>query len=323
LFFREERFIPEYRMKFSDYIIENEGVVICEPCLTISLFSNLDLATAPSSSVLAPYDAFLRSFGKQFTYCRLSGDQMHFRRVTAACLETLPQQMADSKRRKKGGVVAEFRSGRSRDECRTPAIEFEYSRVESPHTAMRLYLPLKWFDESGLPGVLDILASALTDFPLQSGYVGYTFLWDSNLESIVEPYFFHWLQRHPGLMEPRFSHASVAHHGLTDIGWMTLLGQAFVEKTGGLDALKHDTSGIAGIQFDEFPFGSIGVRLGDMPRLGDLAQGDTMDDYRALGRILARLRNKSALHDGMTVAGFRDRDNPGMRVKWIDRFFPE
>ena len=310
-------------MKFSDYIIENEGVVICEPCLTVSLFSNLDLAAAPDASVLAPYDAFLRSFGTQLTYCRLSGDQMHFRRVTAASLETLPEQMEDRKRRRKGGVTVEFRSGRSRDECRAPAIDFEYSRVESPHTAIRLYLPLKWFDEGSLPGVLEMLVSVLADFPLQSGYVGYSFLWDTNLESIVEPYFFHWLQRHPGLMEPRFSHASVAYHGLTDVGWITLLGKSYVERLGGLDALRRETSEIAGILFDELPLGSLSVRLGEAPRLGDLVQGDGMDDYRAVGRILAPLRNKSALHEGMTVAGFRDRDNPGMRVKWIDRFFPE
>jgi hypothetical protein len=313
----------ESTINFSDYRIEHEGVVICEPCLAISLFSDLDLRSPGSPNELGPYTAFLSIFADALKFCRLDGDQVHFKKTSADLLEFLPRQMRDDKRRKKGGITAEFHSGNTRSEYRAPSFEFRYSHIELPHTAARALFPLSWYEKNGVSGVQAYLEQALGEFSLQAGYVGYCFQWDMNLESLIEPHLFWWLQRHPGIMEPMFSHGSVSHHGLTDLGWITLLGKKYVDQMGGAESLKSATSHIQNVRHFDLPSGGLGIQLGDRPRLGDMAKGDPMNDYRALGKVLAPLRNRQALHEGMAVAGFDDNEHPGLREKWIDRFFPE
>lgn len=308
---------------FSDYTIERDGMVICEPCLTISLFSDLDLRPAGSPSVIGPYDAFIRHFKSDLTFCRLDGNQMHFKAISAESLEKLPHDMSDDRRRKKGGVTAELNSGRTRRERLSPALDFDYTHIGTPHTAMRMYLPLKWFAEKSTGGLSSFLSESLAEFPLQAGYVGYSFLYNDNFESDTEPHFFSWLRRHPGILEPAFSHSIVSQHGLTDLGWMTLLGKSFVDQLGGAESLRRATADIEGVRYFDLPCGGFGIQLGDQPRLGDMVNGDTMSDYQSLGKVLAPLRNRQALHKGMAVAGFDDNEYPGLREKWIDRFFPE
>jgi hypothetical protein len=310
-------------MNFADYVIKNEGVVICEPCIVIGLFSDLDLRLPGAPSVLAPYQAFMDSFRDRLTYCRVRGDQMHFKRVSEEYVETLPRQLADDKRRKKGGVVAEFMSSKTQDERLSPAIDFIYSHIGQPHTAVRTCLPLSWFSEMGLAGLRKFLEVSLTEFPLQAGYVGYSLFYNNNYESLIEPHIFAWLQRHPGLLEPMFSHSIVSQHGLVDLGWITLLGKDFVDRMGGATSLKEAVSHIDGIDYLELPHNGLGIQIGDQPRMGDILKGEPLNDYRALGRVLAPLRNRQALHEGMAVAGFDDNEYPGLREKWIDRFFPE
>lgn len=214
-------------------------------------------------------------------------------------------------------------SSKNQDERLSPAIDFMYSHIGQPHTAVRTYLPLSWFSEAGQVGLQRFWNDALEQFPLQSGYVGYSLFYNNNFDSLIEPHIFAWLQRHPGLLEPMFSHSIVSQHGLVDLGWITLLGKGFVDRMGGAESLKEAVSHIGGVHCLDLPHQGLGIQLGDHPRMGDLAKGDAMDDYRALGKVLAPLRNRQALHEGMSVAGFDDNEYPGLREKWIDRFFPE
>jgi Protein of unknown function (DUF3396) len=309
-------------MNFSDYQLEQDGLVLCEPCLCISLFSDLDLAPPGSPDMLGPYRAFLEQFQKQVTYCRLDGDQMHSKKVTPELLLTLPKEMQDDKRRKKGGVTAEIKSGKSDDEFRAPSFDFRYSKIGQPHTALRICVTLDWFKAQGIKGLNKFLHKCLNGFPFQAGYVGFCFAWSDDAEAKLDPYFLRWLQRHPGLMEPMFAHGSFSYLGLTDIGWITLLGADFVKRMGGQDALKKQTAHIPGVHFDDMPNGAVGIRMGDEPRLGDTFNGDEMEDYQALGKVLAPLRNGPELVKSMAVAGMLDREHPGLRAKWINRFFP-
>ena len=308
---------------FSDYRIEREGMVICEPCLAISLFSDLDLRPAGSPPVTRPYDAFIRRFGEDLRFCRLDGNQMHFKAITPDSLEKMPREMNDDRRRKRGGITAELNSGRKRQERLSPAIDFDYSHIDGPHTAIRMYLPLSVLAADSIAELRSLLDESLVDFPLQAGYVGYSILYDNNFDDDTDPCFFSWLQRHPGILEPMFSHSIVSRHGLTDLGWITLLGKPFVEQLGGVESIRNATSGIEGVRYFELPDSGMGIQIGDQPRMGDLLKGDPMNDYRALGKVLAPLRNRQALHEGMAVAGFDDNEYPGLREKWIDRFFPE
>jgi hypothetical protein len=184
-------------MNFADYQLEQDGLISCEPCLSINLFSDTDLSPADAPDMLGPYEAFLASFKDQLNYCILNGNQMHAKLVTPALLQVLPNEMKDYKRRKKGGVIADYRHGRTRGEVRAPNFEFGYSKIGQPHTSIRVNLPLRWFDQHGLHGLNQFLTESLEQFDLQSGYVGYCFSWEWNFPSPLEPYFLRWLQRHP------------------------------------------------------------------------------------------------------------------------------
>ncbi len=311
-------------MNFSDYQLEQDGLIVCEPCLSINLFSDTDLGAPDAPAMLGPYEAFLASFKEQLNYCILDGNQMHAKVATPALLQVLPNEMNDHKRRKKGGIYANYRHGKTRNEVRAPSFEFDYSKIGQPHTAIRIRLPLAWFDQQGLLGINRFLTESIKAFDLQAGYVGYCFAWKYDFDSPLEPYFLRWLQRHPGLMAPSFfAQANVSYHGLIDIGWITLLGAKFVERMGGPEGLAKATRHVPGIAYESFPHGAVGLRIGDAPRLGDTLDGDPMNDYRALGKVLAPLRNAEAIVKSMTVTGHDDREHPGLRAKWINRFFSD
>ncbi len=307
-------------MNFSDYRLEQNGLVICEPCLCVSMFSALDLSAPGAPDTLGPYRAFLALFQDQFSYCRLDGDQMHPKPITAELLQKPVSEMQDDKRRKKGGVIAEIRSGQSPDENRAPSLSFVYSKIGKPHTALRANFPLPWFEAEGLVGVRRYLEQSLSDFPLQAGYVGYAFSWETEAEQELQPNFLRWLQRHPGLMEPGFAHRIISYYGLPDLGWITLLGQAYVQQMGGEAALMRATAHVPEIAYEPLPEGGLGIRIGDFPRLGDALAGDHLEDYRALGRVLAPLHPSDILIENMVVEGI---DDDADHARWIKRFFPD
>lgn len=309
-------------MNFAEYRIVENGITICDPCVCVTLFSENDLGVENAPEMMGPYFAFLELFQGQMAYCRTDGDQMHPKRVTTELLQKFSQQMYDLKRRKKGGILVELRGGDSPDGRKAPSFDFGYSKVGRPHSFVRASFPLIWFETEGIAGIERYLEKSLKGFSMTTGYVGFSFSWDGEAERTLEPYFLRWLIRHPGIMAPGLSQRAVAYSGLTDIGWITLLATDSLAAIGGLSELKKHLSDLDQITIASYPNGVAGIRIGDAPRLGDTQNGDNMEDYRALGKLLSPLRNREAIINGMSVTGIRDRDHPGLRAKWIDRFFP-
>ncbi len=160
-------------MNFSEYALEKDGIVMCEPCVCVTLFSDTDLGVPDAPDMLGPYQAFLELFQKQLNYGVLDGNQARAKAITADHLQNLPKEMKDLKRRKQGGVIALLRHGSARQERRAPSFEFDYSKIGKPHTYGRACFPLTWFDRHGLAGIELYLKKSLSGFALQSGYVGF------------------------------------------------------------------------------------------------------------------------------------------------------
>ncbi|NHZ37799.1 type VI immunity family protein [Massilia rubra] len=310
-------------MKFSEYTLQKDGMVICEPCVCVTLFPDTDLGVQDTPEMLGPYHAFLEIFQDEQNYCVLDGDQARAQAITADHLQNLPREIQDLKRRKQGGIVAFLRHGSTRQERRAPTLEFYYSKVGRPHTYVRACFSLSWFDQHGLKGIELYLKKSLNGFALQAGYVGLCFVYNENFDREVAPYYSQWLQRHPGIMCPGASQKAVSIHGMTDIGWITLLGKSMVEKLGGMMSFNAAVSHIPGVTIKEIADGGASIRIDDEPHLGDTQKGDTLEAYRALGKVLNPLRNRNAVTTGMSVPGMLERDHPGLRAKWLDRFFPE
>ena len=310
-------------MNFSEYTLQKDGILICEPCVCVTLFSDIDLGVPDAPLMLGPYQEFLKLFQEQLNYSVLDGDQARAKKITADHLQNLPREMQDLKRRKQGGIIAFLRHGSTSQERRAPTFEFDYSKIGKPHTYVRACFPLTWFDQHGPEGIELYLKKSLDGFALQSGYVGFCFVYNENFDRELDPYYPHWLQRHPGIMCPSGSQSAVSVHGLTDIGWITLLGKNMAESMGGAIPLAAALAHIPGVTINELPGGGVGIRIDDRPHLGDTHKGDILEAYRAVGKVLSPLRDRIAVTTGMTVPGMRERDHPGLRAKWLDRFFPE
>jgi Protein of unknown function (DUF3396) len=309
-------------MNFADYHLTQENILICEPCLCITLFSDTDLGVADAPDVLSPYRIFLQNFQTQVSHCILDGDQMHAKKITAKMLENLPSEMNDAKRRKQAGVIANLFRSVSGREILSPAISFDYGKIGKPHSYVRINLSLNWFDQAGILGLQHFLFESLKGFPLQAGYVGYCFSWSTAYDRELYPMFVRWLQRHPGIMQPSHAQEIASIYGLTDIGWINLLGVEFLERMGGMDELRKAVAHIPQVTVTALAEGGAYIQIGDAPQLGDTHNEDPLSSYCALGKVLAPLRNRGALVENMSVPGMRERDYPGLRAKWIDRFFP-
>jgi hypothetical protein len=302
------------------------GLVVCEPCIAFTLFSNARISKdeAPPN-LLGPYGVFMEDFLAQVGWCRTSGNQMHPSKVTQSELAVLPNWLADPKRRVRD-AVGEFYGGKVRGEWRTPALELRAGPTYAEFF-VRISLPLTWLKEKGPTGVEEYLRRLLDGgFPLHSGYVGLGFAWDHASPAVhdeLEPVFFELLQRHPGLVSTSpLSQSLVARFGLVDIGWITLLGSELCAKMGGQEDLRKRCATIDVAKAQLLPGQGLMIRLGEGPRLGDAEAGDTLEEYRALGKLLSPLRDPSRLERKLVIAGFgvhAPDDEP--RKKWIHRFF--
>jgi len=313
-------------MNFSDYRLEDEGLVICEPCLDFVFFSHAEISAAEPPDILAPYRVFLEHFGTRVSYCRTDGNQMHAKKITESDLGKPALWLGDQKKRVRPELDMELRTGRSRDEWRAPCFALTHSKFDPHLTCCQASVPLEDYAQWGLDGVLDYLSRSLAGFPLTSGYVGYSFAWNGakpKVEDMVEPFFNRWLQRHPGIMTPNhYSQARLSHLGLTDLGWITLLGPEYAERMGGIDGLRQALAPVPGIIVSALGE-TVAIRIGDAPRLGDLMVDDALPDYQAVGRVLAPLRNRDILHRQLVIPGVYSKHSKVIQSRWIDRFFPE
>lgn len=314
-------------MDFADYRLEQDGLVLCEPCLTFSFFSDAQLDSTEPPDILAPYRAFVEAFGAQVSYCRTSGGQMHAKKITQTDLDMPYKWLSDSKKRSRGQLDIELRTGSCRDEWRAPCLEIVHRKQTIQHTCYRICISLDCFMQWKSSGVIQYLEQSLTAFPLMSGYVGLSFAWNyarPPVEDLTKPYFYRWLQRHPGIMCPEIlSQNRVSHCGLVDLGWITLLGSAYCERMGHIEGLRAALAPCEGVVVEPLGASGAAIRIGEAPRLGDVLAGDTMEDYRAVGQALAPLcLDRHVLHEEMVIHGLYDKNSDKIQSQWIDRFFP-
>jgi hypothetical protein len=313
-------------MDFSEYRLESNGLVICEPCLTFVFFSDVQISRDESPDILAPYRAFIEAFGSEVSYCRTSGSQMHAKKITADDLAMPTKWLTDPKKRVRPQLDIELRTGSTRDEWRPPCLDFSHAKTKPPRTYYRICIPLEDYQHWGLDGVMSYLKLSLVGFPLLSGYVGYSFSWNyakPQVEDALKPYFHQWLQRHPGLMAPdAISQARVSNTTLVDLGWITMLGKTFCDHLGGIKTLGDSLSTIPNTAIKQINGGLL-IRVGDKPCLGDIKTGDDLQDYRAVGKVLSPIHDHDALLRGMVIVGVYDRSSNTIQSKWIDRFFSE
>lgn len=297
---------------------------LCQPCLRIVLFG-VELTASPG--LASPLKAFIKHFGDQVAWYRDGFHQSTSKRLTKEKSIDVFEKMQTEIMRPKGAVAA-LMGASKKGEWRTPAFHYWKSGgISAPFVMMSL--PIEWLNNVGVNGVRMFLREImLDDFPLLSGYVGPSILWNDSFlsdETLLSDSFRKWLTRYLGLMHPiPLAQIDFARNGLVDIGWITLLGSALAEKINGGEQLLTKISADlrSGIKIEKFSNGELAIQAGAMPILGDLALNDFPVLQKEVGAALASLRD-SRESTSLFVPGFSTDEVDESRSQWVNRFFSE
>lgn len=304
-------------MDVSRFTLTNEkGVVLAAPCLELVAFSY-----RPAAECGPGFTQFLREVdercGGRFAFYR-TGDMKRGRPFSAAALAGPYHWFAETQllATKKLGLF--LHAGPAERQILPPALHLALIGFDTPPCfVFRLMLPVEAAEAPD--DVLAFVQRALAEFPLASGHVGFSFVWERT-DLAVEKTACDWaaplMLRHPGLgygSPVRLSNA--ADKGVVAIGWLTLLGDALTAELGGRDALAQRAP--AGLEVR--PLGAAGalLRAGAAPQLGDVDRQDLLPAYHAAGRLVAPRRATDDGFDNVVVLGMAK----ATAQDWLRRFF--
>ena len=297
--------------------------VLCEPCLRIVLFGS-ELTASPG--LASPLKAFIRHFGGQVAWYIDGFHQSRPKRlIKEKSIEVFEKMQTEITRPK--GAVATLMGPSKKGEWRTPAFRYWKSGgISAPFVMMSL--PIEWLNDNGGNGVKKFLQESLSDdFPLFSGYVGLSILWNDSFlsdETLLSNSFRKWLVRYPGLMHPTpLAQIDFARNGLVDIGWITLLGTALSTKIGGMEPLigRFLADSRSEIEIEKLTDRVLSIHAGPSPVLGDQTVNDFPMLQKEIGVALAELRDSREI-TWLSVPGFSKNEVDKERWEWVNRFFP-
>jgi TseV toxin immunity protein TsiV len=288
-------------------------ICVVTACLELVAFSGASIKEGGKG-----FTNFYREFQKRFgDSLRLySTDTMkRTKRVDARALEMLPFWFSDEQAESEVDIGIRLHSGKTSQDSIPPAFEMLCDQVSEPsYSYFRMVLPPDWVDGSTEP-FLDLARNSLAEFPLLSGYAGYSFFWDAldpdmneEATSRIGP----WLKRYPG-----FSHGDAAElpelalEGIVGINWLTLLGSEYVDRLG----CERNISQSLGpeIKLHSLGHGMI-IQAGERPEIGDLNRKQTLPLYHKVGKFLNPIK---ASGEEAWVEGL----DPDEMEEWFDRFF--
>ncbi len=176
------------------------------------------------------------------------------------------------------------------------------------------YLPLDWFDRRK-DRLQDLVLSWCHRLKPYHGYAGIGIL--ESLDSITirrhEKAVYALAKRFPGLeVDSPVDHTLYLSKGIKGVNWLTVLGDAWVERLGGRDKLS-------GLPRDAFPIynypGGIVIQAGVTPEIGDRNRRLKPQNYPRVARLLKEIRVQE--HDSLQASGGFDKEET---LIWLARF---
>ena len=132
-----------------------------------------------------------------------------------------------------------------------------------------------------------------------------------------EPIVFEIAKRFPGLeVDYPTSHAIWLRQedGIKGGNWLTILGDSWIEKLGGINELRSKLTG--DFIISEYP-GGVLIQAGSRPQMGDLEKGVILEAYARLAAVLKPIRIK---HHRMFQHPGKDRFDKVASEAWLARF---
>lgn len=152
----------------------------------------------------------------------------------------------------------------------------------------------------------------------EHGYGGLSIILPYDFDSYL-PMEFELAQRYLGLDVDSMPHSLTIHliDFIKGVNWQTVLGETFVQKLGGEDALRQAFEGRGDIHIERYDSGLI-IRAGDHPQLGAIEDG-APSSYLAVNKIVNSLRipTPSQLHNYSPHGNCFEKDST---AHWYARF---
>jgi hypothetical protein len=83
------------------------------------------------------------------------------------------------------------------------------------------------------------------------------------------------------------SHVHYLKNGIKGVNWVTVLGEKWISRLGGLPALRKELG--EPFRLHEYP-GGVLIQAGPRPQLGDVNRQIAIDEYRRLAQVLKPIR---------------------------------
>jgi len=303
-------------MDWSRFTLTDDGATVATPCVEIVAFA-YGLPETLGAGLARFVRVYTDAFGKEQRFYR-TGDMKRFRAQDAKAVEGPSHWFSEPDILATKILGYRAHSGKKAGQIQSPSIRLTLlGPMDPPCFVLRIALPIEWGEQP--EQVIALTQDALAEFPLSSGYAGYSLLWDDP-DPLVDREVLQWaaplMLRHPGLGyggAVRMSNA--AEHGVAAVNWLTFLGAEAAAALGGLPALER--SAPAGVS--ALPLGKSGVilRAGDAPQVGDVNRQDPVPIYRAVGRLVAPVVAPDEALDKVIIKGMAE----DLRHDWLRRFF--
>jgi hypothetical protein len=184
------------------------------------------------------------------------------------------------------------------------------------HGLVRLMLPVEFVAEDAAAFV-DVAKTACDELMLWSGTGGFALNMIPNYPGDLPNRRVAFVaNRFLGIdVEPFGALASSADKGIKNINWLTLVGDVFLARAGGRDAVRDRLRSLAGVVVHDLQDG-IMIQAGPRPAFGDVNRGERLELYHDIGRTLRPLMIPPADLDIRNRIGGVEQSE-----RWVYRFF--
>jgi hypothetical protein len=296
------------------------GKTVIFPCVEIMALSKTPMADG-AAGFMRFHEAFVKRYGGQLRHYRLS-DSTKWKKVLPKDVHKVSGWLSDARTLREPLLGVVMHTQDDANDPQPPLFEmmFEHVYPEYPRGMFRIALPLHVVD-GGAGDLLELVDDAMAEFDVHWGSAGYSFFWkdtDSKIDKLADQWIGRHLAKHPGLSTgDLLTWGSGVEEGLSNIGWLTFVGDELIEHLGGREALSTEIEGTA-VGLRPYAKG-VALQAGPVPELGNINRRNKLDSYREVGRILAPVFAPEEILEKIDVKGI---DDPDKELAWLKRFLP-
>lgn len=294
--------------------LEMEGVPVITPCVEVVVIGRGAFAASRAGYQLA-YERFARRWGDRIRLCAGYDD--------AGMRDYRPSEWADVSAWLEHGLDgsisygAHFQAGMPAQSAVAPMFDAVHIATQDVRSGMRIALPLDVLDNGPEP-FQAMFAEALEGASLSYAFCGVALAWNAeylDIESRFQKWAVPKLLRHPGLLHGDYMpYVLHADHGLLTIGWLTAVGADGARQIGGKEALARILPADCGVSVRAD--GTLILRAGEVPAIGDVNRGNALPTWRAVAQALAPAWCPDEKIDQINLRPLE----PEVAGRWLRRF---